>query len=148
MADDSTLRALIRFIPAARTLTEQLEKSIHLEMYAGTGDFALQTLNGLQQSIAQLTSDPMIAGLKPTVPEGAGDREKVSLALLAAGQLLSFLEGQTGLVGVGGGKNSGGNINIQKAPTINLANVHGVAEIGKIMEKAMERDESSNGEKS
>jgi hypothetical protein len=138
MADESTLRALIRFIPAARTLKDQLEKSIHLETFNGTGDFAMQSLRGLQQSITQITNDPLVTGMNPTVPEGAGDREKVSLALLAAGQLLAFLEGQTGLVGMGGsGGGNGGNINIQKAPMINLANVHGVPEIGKVIEKAM-----------
>lgn len=143
MADESTLRALIRLIPAARTLADQLEKSIHLETYNGTGDFAMQSLRGLQQSVAQISNDPLVAGLNPTVPEGAGDREKVSLALLAAGQLVAFLEGQTGLVGIGGssGGNGNGNISIQKAPAINIANVHGVKEIGSIMEKAMQKPE-------
>jgi hypothetical protein len=112
-----------------------------METYAGTGDFAMQSLHGLQQSVAQLTNDPLVAVLNPNIPEGAGDREKVALAKLAASQLLAYLEGQTGLVGVGGGGNHERNINIQKAPTINLANVHGIKEIGTIMEKAMQKPE-------
>jgi len=68
------------------------------------------------------------------VPEGAGDKEKVSLALLAAGQLEAYLEGQTGLVGVGGGK---GGTHIQTAPQVNINAVTGVPNIGDIMEKAL-----------
>lgn len=137
MSDDSTLRGLIRLIPPARALKEQLEQFIHLEIYAGTGDMALASLKGLQQSVAQLTNDPYVATLAPTVPEGLGDKEKVSFALLAAGQLCAYMEGQTGLVGGFGGKNGGTNIHIQKAPSISLNNVHGIPEIEKTL-KAVE----------
>jgi hypothetical protein len=142
--DDSTLRALIRLLPPAQALTEQLEKSIHLEIYAGTGDLAIQSLKGIQSSVAQLTSDPYVAALAPVIPEGAGDKEKVSLALLAAGQLAAYLEGQTGLTG-GGGKRGGG-IHVQTAPQVSITNVEGVPNIGEIMEKALGAKGEPKGE--
>jgi hypothetical protein len=99
---DDTLRALIRLIPPARALKEDLEKSIHLELYSGTGDMAVKSFQGLHASVARLTDDPYVEALSMSVPENATDKEKVSLALLAAGQLAAYLEGQTGLVGMGG----------------------------------------------
>jgi hypothetical protein len=135
MSDDSTLRALIRLLAPAQALTEQLEKSIHLEIYAGTGDLAIQSLKGIQSNVAQITGDPYVAALTPVVPEGAGDKEKVSLALLAAGQLAAYLEGQTGIANAGGQR--GGEIHIQTAPTVSITNVEGVPNIGNIVEKAL-----------
>jgi hypothetical protein len=122
---DDVLRALIRLIPPARALKEDLEKSLHLEIYAGTGDLAIRSLNGLQASAAAITSDPFIASLALTPPESSGDKEKVSMALLAAGQLSAYLEGQTGLVGMGG-SGKGGN-NYHTAPSINLNNIEGIS---------------------
>jgi hypothetical protein len=101
---DDTLRALIRLIPPARALKEDLERSILLEIYAGTGDLAIRSFNGLLASAAAITNDPYLATLTLTSPEQAGDKEKVSLALLAVGQLAAYLEGQTGLVSLGSGK--------------------------------------------
>lgn len=119
---DDTLRALIRLLPPARALRDDLERSIHLEIYAGTGDLALRSFNGLQASVATITDDPYVATLALTAPETAGDKDKVSLALLAAGQLAAYLEGQTGLVGLRGG----GNINYQMAPSVNISNNSGL----------------------
>ena len=141
MADmgDDRLRSLIRLIPPVRALKDDLEQSIHLELYNGTGDLAVRSFQGLQASVARITDDPYVGSLALSVPEGAGDREKVSLARLAAGQLSAYLEGQTGLVGMGGGGGSR-NINIQKAPMINLANVEGLPSeaLGKLMERGAE----------
>jgi|SRR5579871_780958 len=95
---DDTLRALIRLIPPARALKDDLERSIHLEIYAGTGDLAIRSFNGLQASAAAITNDPYLATLALTAPETAGDKEKVALVLLAVGQLTAYLEGQTGLI--------------------------------------------------
>src|SRR5262249_25482353 len=130
---DDTLRALIRLIPPARALKEDLEKSIHLEIYAGTGDLAIKSFNGLQASAAAITNDPFVATLTLTAPETAGDKEKVSLALLAAGQLAAYLEGQTGLVSLGG---SSGGANYQTAPSVHINGINGVpAEtINKVMD--------------
>lgn len=113
---NDTLRALIRLIPPARALKEDLEKSIHLELYAGTGDMAVKSFQGLLASVARLTDDPYVEALSLSVSEDATDMEKVSLALLGAGQLAAYLEGQTGLVGMGGG----GDVDIHTAPNINM----------------------------
>jgi hypothetical protein len=76
---------------------EKYGLTIHLEIYAGTGDLAIKSFNGLRASAAAITNDPYLSALTLTAPESAGDKEKVSLALLAAGQLAAYLEGQTGL---------------------------------------------------
>lgn len=138
---DSQLRALIRLLPPARTLKDQLEKSLHLEIYAGTGDLAINSLKGIHASISRLTDDPYVAALAVQVPENAGDREKVSLALLAASQLAAYLEGETGLVNLGGGKGS----HIQTAPNINLNNVEGVPGLDKILDMGGKNAEKSEG---
>lgn len=113
---DDTLRALIRLIPPARALREDLEKSIHLEIYTGTGDMAMKCFSGLQASVVAITNDPYLATLVLTVPETSGEKEKVSLVLLAAGQLAAYLEGQTGLVNLGGGGNT-----YNTAPSVHIS---------------------------
>lgn len=124
------LRSLIRLIPPARALKEDLEKSIHLELYAGTGDLAARSFQGLQASVAQITDDPYIASLSLNVTQTATDKEKVSLVLLAAGQLLAFLEGQTGLGSMGSGGGKSGNLHVQRAPNISITNVEGLSSAG------------------
>lgn len=114
---DDTLRALIRLMPPARALKEDLEKSLHLETWPGTGDAAVRMVQGLQRSTAALTDDAYVQSLEIAPAAGALDKEKVATAALAAGQLLAFLEGQTGLAGFGGGGNKS---TIQTAPNINI----------------------------
>jgi hypothetical protein len=125
---DDQLRSLIRLIPPARALRDDLERSIHLETFMGTGDMAIRSFQGLQASVARIIDDPYAATISLSVPEGANDQEKVSLVRLAAGQLVAYLEGQTGLAGSGGGGygNKGGNITIQKAPTVTFSAITGV----------------------
>ena len=115
---DGTLRALIRLIPPARALKEDLEKSLNLELHEGSGDLAVRSLNGLQASVLRITSDPYIETLALDPTEEADDKQKVSQALLAAGQLVAYLEGQTGLVGPGG---RSGNYHVQTAPIANIS---------------------------
>src|SRR5688572_26003519 len=138
---DSQLRALIRLLPPARTLKDHLEKSLHLEIYAGTGDFAISSFKGLHASISRLTDDPYVAALAIQVPEGSGDRDKVSLALLAAGQLAAYLEGETGITNMGGSKGT----NIQTAPNITLTNVEGVPDLEKIIQMGAKTPEKPEG---
>lgn len=126
MGDDK-LRALIRLIPPARALKEDVEQSLHLDLYGGTGNAAVQSFRGLQTSVAAITGDPYVASLTLDVADGATDKEKVALVRLAAGQLIAFLEGQTGLVDLGGKK--GGGTHIQTAPNINL-NITGMSSSG------------------
>jgi hypothetical protein len=144
MGDDK-LRGLIRLIPPARALKEDVEQSLHLEMYAGTGDLAIQSFRGLQASVAAITGDPYVSALALDVPAGASDKEKVSLVRLAAGQLIAFLEGQTGLVDLGGKGRGGGHI--QTAPNINL-NINGLPGSGvdKIIDLVSDTVKGKEGE--
>lgn len=129
---DEQLRALIRLIPPARALKEELEKSIHLELYAGTGDLAVRSFQGLQASVNRISADPYVASLELQAAPAASDREKVSLSLLAAGQLLAYLEGQTGVAGL----TKSGDWHLQTAPNIAVNNIEGLGPGGadKVME--------------
>jgi hypothetical protein len=147
---DDLLRSLIRLIPPARALKEELEKSLTMETFLGTGDMAVRSFQGLQASVASITNDPYVSSLTIVVSEGTNDMEKVSQVNLAAGQLLAYLEGQTGLSGVGGSYGGGGrnqgNITVQKAPTINLSDIRGVdseslAKLVELAEKALQSKE-------
>lgn len=115
MSDDTNLRALIRLIPPAKALKDDLEKNLHLEMFTGTGNMAVRTFRGLQKSVAALAPDPYVESLDLEVSETASDKEKVAMAMLAAGQLLAYLEGQTGVPASGGA-----GTHIQTAPNINI----------------------------
>ena len=117
MAETVDLNALIRLIPPARTLKNDLEGSIHMGLYEGTGDWAVKSYNNLHANVSRLIDDPYVQSLALEVPEKANDREKVLLARLASSQLAAYLEGQTGLVGHGGG--SGANTDNYYAPVIN-----------------------------
>jgi len=123
--DIDLLRALIHLAAPASALREDLEKSIHLELYDGTGDFAISSFKGLQASVAKLTNDPYVEGLAITIPPSATDKQKVSLANLAVGQLVAYLEGLTAFAGGSsrGGGNVGSPYTIQTAPQISLNHV-------------------------
>lgn len=92
------LRALIRLIPPLRALREDVEQSLHLETFEGTGDLAVRSFRGLQASIFQITQDSYIESLSLDVMEGTKDKHKLAQVMLASGQLLAYLQGQTGLV--------------------------------------------------
>ncbi len=125
MNEDGVLRSLIRLIPPARSLQEETEKSLHLELYNGVGDMAVRSYQGLHASVSKLAADdPYVQGLAVKAPDGASDKEKVSLVLLAASQLLAYLEGQTGLPAAGVGGRS--TYQIQTAPRIEFTDVEGV----------------------
>ena len=106
MAETVDLSALIRLIPPARTLKNDLEASLHMELYTGIGDIAVKSYNNLHTSVSRIISDPYVKSLALEVPEKASDKEKVLLARLASSQLVACLESQTGLVGVGSSGNS------------------------------------------
>ena len=117
MAETVDLSALIRLIPPARTLRDDLEASIHKELYEGTGDLAVKSYNNLHASVSRFIDDPYVESLALEVPEETSDKGKVLLARLAASQLVACIEGQTGLVGLGGGGSS--NADNFYAPVIN-----------------------------
>ncbi len=113
MNDDGRVRALIRMIPVAKALEEQLEKSMHLEIYHGTGDVAIGSAKGLQEQVASVAEEAYVTKLPLNLPQGADDKQKVAAALLIATQIRGYLEGETGLIGLGG--NIG---NVQYAPRV------------------------------
>jgi hypothetical protein len=110
------LRALIRLIPAARALQAELEKTLHLETYDSVGGLAVRSFTGLQASVYGITEDPYVAALAIDADSGLSDRQRVSQAILAAGQLIAYLEGQTGVAGLTGKQST----HVQTAPTITL----------------------------
>ena len=117
MAETVDLSALIRLIPPVRALRDDLEASIHKELYQGTGDLAVKSYNNLHASVSRFIEDAYVESLALEVPEKTNDKEKVLLARLAASQLVACLEGQTGLVGLGGSGDS--NSDNFYAPVIN-----------------------------
>ncbi len=141
---DGTLRALIRLIPPARALKEDLENSINLELHAGSGDLAVRVLNGLQASVVRITNDPYIETLALDPSAEEDDKQKVSQALLAVGQLVAYLEGQTGLVGSG---ERSGSYHVQTAPTTNISFMAGNTNLNGVppetIDKAMSTFEES-----
>jgi hypothetical protein len=145
MLNDNALRAAIRLLPPTRALKEQLEKSLMLETYQGTGDIAVNSLRGLQSALSRLSDDPYIAALTPMVSENASDREKVSQALLIAAQLQGYIEGETGLAG---SLEGGSKTHLQTAPNVAIQNITGVPNIGAIMEKALTTEEKSGEDES
>ena len=106
MTETVDLSALIRLIPPARAMKDDLEASLHMELYTGIGDIAVKSYNNLHTSVTRLTDDPYVRSLTLEVPEKASDKEKVLLARLASSQLVACLESQTGLVGVSSSGNS------------------------------------------
>ena len=106
MTETVDLNALIRLIPPARALKNDLEASLHMELYTGIGDIAVKSYNNLHASVSKCIDDPYVKSLVLEVPEEASDKEKVLLARFASSQLVACLESQTGLVGHGGGSGS------------------------------------------
>src|SRR5690606_2920409 len=94
--DVNGLRALIKLIAPLRALREDVEKSLHLEMYSSAGDLAVRSLEALHEQILDITQDRYVAALTVDAGRG-GDREKFSQVLLVSGQLLAYLEAQTGV---------------------------------------------------
>jgi hypothetical protein len=143
---EDTLRTLIRMIPAARTLRDDLEKSLMMDTYQGTGNAALSTCKGLLDCVATITGDEYIKNLVTVAPPETPEKDKVAIARLTAGQILAYLEGQTGLPSqMGGGESS---IKIQKAPNINMGSIHGMTSeaIGEMMGMMLGRKEKENAE--
>jgi len=107
---EEKLRALIQLLAPVAALRDDLTASLHTGLSEGTGDFAVRTVNGLQAAIAATVDDPYIQVLRLEPGESVKDREKASMAALAAGQLLAYLQGKLGLPQLG----KGGGLTIQK----------------------------------
>lgn len=94
---EENLRTLIRYLAPLTTLRQDLERAMSLEFQSALGDTAVRTYNGLHTSITRVLDDPYLEALALQVPEGASDKEKISLVFLAIGQLLSVVHGAVGL---------------------------------------------------
>lgn len=117
---EETLRALIRYLGPLSLLREDLERTVHLELYPGVGDAVVQTYGGLHAAVTRLVDDPYLQGLTVNVPDGADDRQKVSLVLLLAGQLLAFVQSEVGVASL----TQGSNTHVQTAPYV-IVNAQG-----------------------
>jgi hypothetical protein len=110
------LRALIRLIPAAQALRDELDKSVHLETFDGTGRLAARSFLGLQRSVLSLTEDPYVGALSIEINENMTEKVVIAQVLLAASQLLAYMEGQAGITGLTGKR----DYRVQTAPSITL----------------------------
>jgi hypothetical protein len=97
MMSEESLRTLIRYLAPLTTLRQDLERATALEFQAALGDTAVRTYQGLHASISRALDEPYLEALALQVPEGANDKEKISLVFLAVGQLLSLVHGAIGL---------------------------------------------------
>jgi len=141
---EENLRTLIRYLAPLTTLREDLERAIALEIQSSLGNTAVRTYNGLHASIVRVLDDPYLESLTMEVPEGASDKEKISLVFMAVGQLLSIVHGAIGLP-VGWG-NSGAQI--QTAPYV-IVNAQGsnpdvAKNVMKMVDRAMGKDKEES----
>lgn len=139
---EESLRALIRYLPPITKLRNDLEQRMHLETHAGVGNAAVKSYTGLQASIARFVDDPYLDALTLEVPADVGDKEKVSLVHLAAGQLLAYVQGQLGL------SLEASSGNFQTAPNIAINNI-GAENTEQVMEialRALGRSEADSEE--
>jgi hypothetical protein len=98
--EGDNIRALIRMIPPARALRQELKAIVASETFDGVGKLAVRNFTGLLKSIMALTGDgDYLATLSVESPGegGAGDKEQVMAVLLSLSQLIAYLEGQAGL---------------------------------------------------
>lgn len=109
-AGEARLRALLRLLAPARSLSSSLKVSLHTETYEGTGDAAVGAYRGLHTTMAGLMEDdPYCASLAIEPASDASDREKVSVAAFAAEQLCAHLHGYLGI-----GDSGSGSLTIQR----------------------------------
>jgi hypothetical protein len=118
---DSVLRGLIRLLPVARSLHDEAEKSMHMELPL-SGDLAVTALKGLAAAVARISADPYVQSLSEAFASGsyASDKEKVTAVLFVAGQLVAYIEGEIGL-------SQGNQAPRQYAPNVNIMDVQGVS---------------------
>ena len=148
--DGEMLRALIRLFPPARRLREDLERITQTEVYEGIGDVSIRSFQRLLDSLAQITTDPYVKSLTPDLPENSTDKEKAWQAFLAAGQLVAYLEAQTGVVA-----GSGGSSAAHQAPPFHIGELHLPAvktltpgsRIAAVIAKAVEGEEDAESQR-
>jgi len=124
VSGEEKIRGLIRLIPVARALKQDLEKALGMEVFSGARDMAAKSYEGLRQAAVALTDDPYLNALELEVFPTATDKEKTAIVALAAGQLLAYLEGQTGVGAASGGGNY--HFSVQSAPNVNAVTLKNV----------------------
>lgn len=111
------LRALLRLIPAIQTLREDVENSLHLELYTGAGDLVLRSFRGLRDQVYAITEDRYIGSLDAGEDERLKDKHRLSQVMLLSGQLLAYIEGQLGIIGVSSPRSG---YHVQTSPNISV----------------------------
>lgn len=104
-SENDNLRALIRMLPPARALRQELKAVIAAETFEGVGKLAVRNFSGLLNSIMSLTDDGAYLDTLSVEPSGSGetaDKEQVMAVLFSLSQLIAYLEGQIGLPASGG----------------------------------------------
>jgi hypothetical protein len=143
------LRELINLLAPLRSLKETAEKNVHLELFQGTGDLTVRSYRGLRGRALKILDDPYLEALEVDVRENTTEQEKVSQAILAAGQLLAYLEAITGVRGA-----AETHTQIQTAPHI-IIQTRGTPDaqqkqildmVGRMLEEDDEQAEAAGGE--
>ncbi|HPU84619.1 MAG TPA: hypothetical protein PLE60_04680 [Candidatus Latescibacteria bacterium] len=104
-SENDNLRALIRMLPPARALRQELKAVIAAETFEGVGKLAVRNFTGLLNSVISLTDDGAYLETLAVEPPGNGataDKEQVMAVLFSLSQLIAYLEGQIGLPAAGG----------------------------------------------
>lgn len=113
-SENDNLRALIRMLPPARALRQELKTVIAAETFDGVGKLAVRNFTGLLNSVMSLTGDGDYLATLSVEPSGNGDaadKEQVMAVLFSLSQLIAYLEGQIGLPATGGEEASRDNRN-------------------------------------
>jgi len=121
--NDSNLRALIRLIPMARAMKDEVDKIANLELYEGGGDLIAASFQRLLAGVTRLTDDPYVASLGEGLSGDLSDKQKVLAVTLAVSQLTAYIESETGLANLGGG----GGHNYNTGPNINIGQAYGLS---------------------
>jgi hypothetical protein len=96
---DSNLRALIRLIPVARGLKDEVDKATTLETYEDSGDLTVRSFRNLLSAVQRLMDDTFVASMGEGLEAAGNDKQKVLAVSLALSQLIPYLEGETGASG-------------------------------------------------
>lgn len=134
---EETLRALIRLIQPVRQLRKDVESQMYLS-YEGTGDLLVRTYNALHEAVMEIVDDNYLRALTLDVAHDTNDKQKSSMVLVATGQLLAFLQSQTGVPGA-----ESGNTQIQTAPQVVISGNKGGDDLMDLAKKALGEEDDA-----
>lgn len=138
---EENLRRLIRYMGPINQLRQDLEQSIHLELYPGLGDISLRTYEGLRASVGRLVDDPFLDSLTIEVSADTSDKEKVTLVFIASGQLLAYVQSEIGMTSLG---TQGSHIQTAPSIQINTANSNTTADVMDVVRRALGEDKDGD----